>query len=105
MQLSKAALLILAIPVAFGQQIPKPQLSNVAARPSDPMPTSVTCTASWSGYLQHKGKKVTDAEISRFVSSSLHDGYVLTMYPETPSGIFVDMVCTAKTQSSALEHP
>jgi hypothetical protein len=105
MQLSKLLLAItLTIPI-FAQEPSKPRISNIAAVPSDPASASSKCAASWSGYLEHKGKKVTDAEISRFVTTSLRDGYVLTIYPETSNGVFVDMACSSKTQVNAPEHP
>ncbi len=104
MQLLKAALLTLAIPIALAQQISKPQISNISGRP-DPMPTTATCTASWQGYVEHKGKKITEAEIGKFVAARLRDGYILTFYPETGNGLFADMKCIATDKPSAPEHP
>jgi hypothetical protein len=45
---------------------------------------------------------MTKAEIGKFVDSSLRNGYVLTIYPETKRGIFVDMECLA---TKAPSHP
>jgi hypothetical protein len=93
-QLLKFAPLALAIPLALAQQ-PKPQLATMAAPPSDQIPAA-GCTASWSGYFQHKGKKAISAELGEFVTSSINEGYVLTIH-QTQSGVYVDMVCPAKT--------
>jgi hypothetical protein len=91
--------------VALAQQISKPQISNITMAPSDPISTSGTCTASWAGYVEHKGKKITEAEIGKFVASRLRDGYILTVYPETANGVFADMKCVATPKASAPERP
>ncbi len=50
---------------------------------------------------------MTQYEFGKFVNTSLHDGYVLTIYPETNRGIFVNMECVATkpTTSEAPSHP
>ena len=79
-----------------GQESSKPPISKITVLPSEPITSSGSCTASTAGYLEIKGRtKITKAEIGKFVDSSLRDGYVITIYPETKRGIFVDMECIA----------
>lgn len=53
-----------------------------------------TCKISYSGYLEMDGgTKLTETEIGNFVNSNLREGYVLTIYPQSKSGIFVNMEC------------
>jgi hypothetical protein len=88
-------LFVIAVAPLLGQETVKPRISNVTAVPADAVPSG-SCTASRSGYLETIGKeKMTEAKLANFVSSSLRDGYVLTIYPETKNGIFVNMECTA----------
>jgi len=81
---------------AFAQELTKPQIGKIVALPADEPLQAATCTASWSGYLEINGRiELTEAEIGKFVASSLRDGYVLTIYPESKNGVFVDMTCPA----------
>jgi hypothetical protein len=49
--------------------------------------------------LEKSGRtKMTEAEIAKFVATSLRDGYVLTIYPESKRGIFVNMQCDRPTE-------
>jgi hypothetical protein len=103
MQPLKLALLALAIPVALAQQASKPQIGKLTGIPSD-FAASGNCTSSTQGYLTmpKSGKtKLTDAEIMKFIRSNLQNGYVITIYPETANGVFVDMECPAKQPSTA----
>ena len=43
---------------------------------------------------------MTQAEVGKFVNSGLHEGYVLTIYPESKRGIFVNLECTNSTASA-----
>jgi hypothetical protein len=84
---------VLGSVAASGQELAKPTISKITVLPSEPIIASGSCTASTAGYLEIKGRtKMTKAEIGKFVDSSLRDGYVITIYPETKRGIFVDMV-------------
>jgi hypothetical protein len=88
------------------QESNKPQIRKITALPGDTALSPPTCTASRQGYLESSGKKMTEAEMARFVTSSLREGYVLTIYPESKSGIFVDMGCPAKQPTTAIpSHP
>jgi hypothetical protein len=82
------------------QESGRPRIGNITVLPSEPILPSGNCSASRFGYLEKDGKtKFTEAEIGKFVSSSLRDGYVLTIYPETGRGMFVDMECTADSKA------
>lgn len=79
----------------------KPRIGKIVALPSEPPLLPSKCTASRSGYLEKDGRtSLTKAEIGDFVDSSLRDGYVLTIYPQSKRGIFVDMGCDKTTESS-----
>lgn len=93
------------VAIAIAQQVSKPQISDITGVPADAMPSG-NCTASRAGYFETTGKnKMTEAKLAKFVSSSLHDGYVLTIYPETRNGIFVDMKCTAEKKPTVPKAP
>jgi len=92
--------------LTLAAQESKPQISRITALPGEGPLSPPTCTASRSGYLENSGKKMTEAEIAAFVTSSLREGYVLTIYPDSKSGIFVDMECPAIQPSNATpSHP
>jgi hypothetical protein len=79
----------------FAQQASKPQISSVTVLPSDPVVPTGNCKSSTAGYLeQSRRRAVSNNEIGAFVSKSLHDGYILTVYPASKTGIFVSMQCT-----------
>jgi hypothetical protein len=87
-----------------GQEATKPAISKITVLPPEPISASGSCTASTAGYLEIKGRtKMTKAEMGKFVDSSLRDGYVITIYPETKRGIFVDMECAAIPKAPS--HP
>jgi len=92
-------LIVVSLCTAVGliaQQLDKPQIGSITVLPSDPILPSGNCKVSRAGYLEKKGKiEMTKAEIGEFVDSSLRDGYVLTIYPQTKNGIFVNMECVA----------
>jgi hypothetical protein len=89
----------------FAQEVNKPQIGSIAGIPADAIPSG-RCAASRAGYFETTGKdKMTEAKLAKFVSSSLRDGYVLTIYPETKNGIFVNMECTAQQPSTASRYP
>jgi hypothetical protein len=87
------AAFVLIVLVLSGQET-KPQITTITMLPSEPPLVPAKCTASWSGYLEKNGRtKMAEAEIAKFVRSSLRDGYVLTIYPESKRGVFVNMEC------------
>jgi len=78
-------------------------ISKITVLPSEPIAPG-SCTTSTAGYLEIKGRtKMTKVEIGKFVDSSLREGYILTIYPETKRGIFVDKECIAASKASS--HP
>lgn len=87
------------------QEPTKPQISKITAVNAEAPLSVAACAASRSGYLENKGKKMTEAEVARFITSSLREGYVLMIYPESKSGIFVDMECPAKLSTAISSHP
>jgi hypothetical protein len=91
---------------ALAAQESKPQISNIAAISGEGPLFPPTCTASRSGYLENQDKKMTEAEIAKFITSSLRQGYVLTIYPDSKSGIFVNMECVPSANVKATPlHP
>jgi len=106
MQLLRLAVLAATFPVVFAQEISKPQIGNIAGVPSDKSFTG-DCKASTQGYLEaQKGHlKLSEAEIGKFIQSNLHKGYIITIYPETKDGVFVDMECAATVGTNVPAHP
>src|SRR5580704_9001126 len=93
---------LLSVATLLGQDTNKPRIGNITVLPSDPIPTTGNCTTSRAGYLEKGGRtNMTKAEIGEFVDSSLRDGYILTIYPQTKSGIFVNMECIAEKNPAA----
>jgi len=76
--------------VLLAQQPSKPQISGITILPSDPIVPTGNCKSSTAGYLE----KMTDKQIGAFVSKGLREGYIVTAYPATKSGVFVAMQCT-----------
>jgi hypothetical protein len=82
----------------FGQE---PSKRGVTITPIPPEPIAVgTCTSSTFGYLEWNGKRTgfTEAEFGHMLMPALRQGDVLTIYPPTKSGTFVNSEChgTAK---------
>lgn len=91
---------LLLAAIAFAQQPSKPQISGITVLPSDPVVPTGNCTSSSAGYLEKSRQgNMTDQQLGEFVSKSLHDGYIVTIYPTTKSGIFVTVQCTNTTTS------
>ena len=87
------------------QESGKPSIAQITVLPSEPVKPTGNCKADLSGYLEMDGRtKMTKAEIGNWVDSSLRDGYVVTIYPETKRGIFVNMDCT-NSMSLPTSHP
>jgi hypothetical protein len=99
-------LLLSAIIPLNSQELNQPRISNVTVLPSEPVHPSGNCTMSRSGYLEKNGKtKIKKAEIGNFVDSSLRDGYIVTIYPESTRGIFVNMECIAEKNPAVSKVP
>jgi len=91
-RLALIALFSFAIP--FSQQLEKPRISNITTLPSEPI-LAGNCKSSTAGYLEMPSRRtdLTDAEIGHSISKALKDGYIITVYPKTKRGIFVNYEC------------
>lgn len=88
------------------QEPAKPTIADIAAVSHDEPLAKSACTSSSSGYLEKDGRtKLTEAELGHFISSSLRDGYTLTLYPESKNGIFADMRCSPAKKAISPQHP
>jgi|HubBroStandDraft_1064217.scaffolds.fasta_scaffold60236_3 hypothetical protein len=89
--------------ISLGQQQDKPRIANITVLPSEPIVPSGTCKSSTAGYLDDSRppKMMSDEDLGKFVSKSLRDGYIVSIYPSTKTGIFVTMQCT-NTMASAI---
>jgi hypothetical protein len=97
-----ALAMLFGIALPIGQQPEKPHIASITILPSEPVVPSGTCKSSTAGYLDNSRppKIMSDEEMGKFVSKSLHDGYIVSIYPSTKTGIFVTMQCT-NTMASA----
>lgn len=104
--LAFALLLTITGTTLFAQEPNRPKISNLTVLPSEVVPITGTCTASRSGYIEVKGRtKITATELGNFIRTNSHDGYILTIYPETKRGIFVNLECTVKKPATASATP
>jgi hypothetical protein len=81
----------------------RPRIASITAVPSEPIPPG-KCTYSTSGYLELKDGKTkdfSDAEFGQMILPALRDGYVLTIYPPTKRGIFVNSECRSANKPTA----
>lgn len=77
---------------AVSQQTQKP-LMTISVAPPEPIAAG-TCTSSTSGYLDLNGKtEFTEDEFGKMILPALRQGYVLTIYPPTKRGIFINQEC------------
>lgn len=96
MKVPLAVIFLLSAAASFGQE-GKPSM-RLMPIPSEQPLANGDCKASYSGYLEIKGDtKPTETEIGNFIESNLRSGYVLTIYPRSKSGIFVNMECNSPT--------
>src|ERR1700682_5450636 len=88
------AVLLLLVVAMFGQEFHKPKIASIKGVPSEPISPG-KCTFSTFGYLEDHGKTndFTEAEFGHMILPALRDGYVLTIYPPTKRGIFVNQEC------------
>jgi hypothetical protein len=81
--------LLTVVVMAVAMQSPV-GVRRVSAMPKD-LPAKRACTFSTLGYLESEGRtKLTDEEVGRYVATALRDGYVVTLYPTTERGLFVN---------------
>jgi|GEM_PF-3872551 len=88
----------LAILLFAQQSTPTPNIV-IQGVPSEQIPAG-TCTSSTFGYVEFNGERsgFTDAEFGKAILSALRQGYVLTIYPSTKSGIFINQECHSLTK-------
>lgn len=79
--------------ILLAQEPTQPKMTIVGA-PPEPIAEG-TCTFSTFGYVKLNGKatEFSGAEFGNAVLAALRQGYVLTIYPPTKSGIFVNQEC------------
>jgi hypothetical protein len=77
----------------FAQEVGKPNLT-ISGAPSEPLSIG-TCEFSTFGYIEIGGRRADfdDAKFGKEIKAALLKGYVLTIYPPTKSGIFVNQEC------------
>jgi hypothetical protein len=75
------------------QDTAKLGISAIRELPSEPPIKTAICSSSTSGYLEKNGTVLTEAEIGTTVSKALKEGYVVTLFPESKRGIFVNFEC------------
>jgi hypothetical protein len=86
---------LLTVSLISAQSPSKPTIQQIGMLPSDPIVAIGSCKSSTGGYLERNHHaRLNKAEIGDFISSSLQDGYIVTIYPPTKRGIFVAMECT-----------
>lgn len=85
--------LLLSILGSLPAQEPNWKIANITVRGEAPI-HAPTCTASEYGYL-HIGDRtqLTTAELGDYWVSETAKGKILTIYPESKSGIFVYADC------------
>jgi hypothetical protein len=93
--------LMLAAITVSGQEFEKPRIAKIITVPSEPVLPG-NCDSSTAGYLEIEGRTtLTEVEIGRTISSYLKDGYILTVYPPTKSGTFINLECPAGSKKSS----
>jgi hypothetical protein len=77
----------------------------VSILPSEPIPTTGTCTSSTGGYLMdERGRTdLSPHDFARLVQDDLRQGYAVTVYPRTKSGYFVALQCEAMPVTAATQ--
>lgn len=92
----RLAVISAAVFCLLAQDSDRPKISKLQGVPSEPVPPG-TCKASTFGHLQLNGKTAdfTDAEFGKMILPALREGYILTIYPPTKSGIFINQECAS----------
>jgi hypothetical protein len=90
MRFKRIFLLTLVAGIIFAQQY---RIESITVQGEPPL-RSATCKAGSYGYL-HVGErtKLTPIEIGQYVAAKIADGAILTVYPESKSGVFVHVEC------------
>jgi hypothetical protein len=91
-----AGILAFTVFALSGQEANPPHKVSMIGMPSEPVVPGA-CKSSTAGYLEKDGRtELSEAEIGHYVVSKLRNGYILTIYPQTQRGIFVDLDCTGQ---------
>jgi hypothetical protein len=108
MQISKGGIFLIGILTGLvlsvvAQQPTTAILSDVTpVPPSDAASAALagSCKFSTSGYLFLNGKDggFSDSQVGEALMSSLRQGYVITIYPPTKRGIWLNQECRAATK-------
>jgi hypothetical protein len=98
MQRKRIFLLTLIAGTILGQQWQAPTVKSVTVGVRrDPPLRTPSCKTSTYGYLHiNERTKLTSEEISQYIVAAIEDGATVTVYPESKSGIFVDVNCPTK---------
>jgi hypothetical protein len=93
-QLAPIALVGLALVAQSTHPLNDVRIKSVEIGDPEPPLHSVKCQGPTYGYL-HLGErtKLTPAEIGDYVLSAAADGKLVTLYPESKSGIFAREAC------------
>src|SRR5260370_13129197 len=71
------------------------RVRRVAILPSEETPPG-SGNASTAGYLEIGDRtELTEAEIGQYIVTALRDGFVVTIYPATKRGVFVNANCVS----------
>ena|ERR1700734_3604729 len=95
MQWKRTALLALCVTGLLGQEAKRPHLDEITVDVNREAPLHrQTCKHSSFGYL-HFGTRtdLTPSEVGEAILADLADGNVLTVYPQSKSGILVYAGC------------
>ena len=94
MRMAIRAGLFYGLSVLLFSQQPSKQNMTIHGSPSEPIATG-SCVSTTFGYIELNGKTAdfTDAEFGHVISAALRQGYVLTIYPPTKRGVFVNQEC------------
>ena len=82
----------------LSSKVPKetPSIKAVAVLPPEEI-SGGPCEASTSGYLGVGDRtELTEAEIGQYITTALRGGFVLTIYPPTKRGVFVNASCAKR---------
>ena len=86
--------LALAAITLFGQQFTKPRIKSITVAPGEPPLRTATCKSSSYGLLEINGRyNLTATEIGEYVLADTRTGNILTIYPQSKSGMFVYARC------------
>jgi hypothetical protein len=96
--------LALALTVV-AQEPSKPVIATIKELPSEPI-LAGTCVSSTAGYLEKGGRtQLTEEEIGNAVFGALKEGYIVTLYPQSKRGVFVNFECPDRASAKPAKVP